>query len=270
MGFRGIIIAFCFSAAIFQLASAAPPAWEKTVTSPQRGPFRNPRPIIATYNFGWNDLVAATAEIQFGRSGGDLRLLGSGQTVGLVRALWKFDVQHRALADAASLRPLSMHQVDEVRGKTVVTDLTFTGDSVARVRTASNSKKKPKPKSFTFAGGVFDMHSALLFLRSQPLRQGDVYRVVVYPATNAFLVTLAVVERAPVTVAAGTYPAIKLEVKMSKIGKERELEPHKKFRDASVWVSDDVDRLLLRVEASIFVGKVFTELQSVRFPVAQP
>ncbi len=58
-------------------------------------------------------------------------------------------------------------------------------------------------------------------------------------------------------------------MQLSKIGKKRELEPHKKFRRASVWISDDSDRLLLRVEASIFVGKVFTELQSVRFPEAK-
>jgi hypothetical protein len=63
----------------------------------------------------------------------------------------------------------------------------------------------------------------------------------------------------------GTFSAIKLDLQLNKIGKKRELEPHKKFRRASIWVSDDSDRLLLRVQASIFVGKVFAELQSVRF-----
>ena len=110
------------------------------------------------------------------------------------------------------------------------------------------------------------MHSALLYLRSQPLREGEVYRVVVYPATSAYLATLTVVAREPITIAAGTYPAIKLDVQLNKIGRKYELEPHKKFRHASVWISDDADRLLLRIEASIFIGKVFAELQSVRFP----
>ena len=158
-----------------------------------------------------------------------------------------------------------MHQVDQVRSKTVTTDLTFARDSVERIRTDTKTHKIPKPKSFSFAGGVFDMHSALLYLRSQALREGDVYRVVVYPATNPYLATLTVSARETITVGAGTYPAIKLDVQLSKIGKELELEPHKKFRRASVWLSDDPDRLLLRIEASIFVGKVFTELQSVRF-----
>ena len=113
------------------------------------------------------------------------------------------------------------------------------------------------------------MHSTMLYLRSQPLRDGDVYRLVVYPATSPYLATLTVADRSSITIAAGTYPALKLDLQLSKIGKEGELEPHKKFRHASLWVSDDSDRILLRVEASIFVGTVFAELQSITFPERQ-
>ncbi|HEY3662590.1 MAG TPA: DUF3108 domain-containing protein [Chthoniobacterales bacterium] len=245
---------------------AAAPDWEKTVTTLPRGNFPNPRPLVATYNFGWNEVVAANAEIRFDKSGDQLQLQAAGGTVGVVRALWRFDTHYRALADATTLRPISMHQVDELRSKTVTTDITFKRDSLERVRTDTKANKTPKPKNFSFAGGVFDMHSALLYLRSQALHEGDVYRVVVYPATSPYLVTLTVTGREPITIAAGSYPAIKLDVQLHKIGKKNELEPHRKFRRASVWISDDSDRLLLRIEASIFVGKVFTELQSVRFP----
>ncbi|CAN5352648.1 hypothetical protein BH20VER3_BH20VER3_22630 [soil metagenome] len=263
-------IAIGFGASLLQLTALAapPPDWEKSVSLQPRGDFPNPRPLVATYNFGWNELVAATAEIRFDRNGERLQLQGSGETIGIVRALWKFDVRHRALADAATLHPIRMHQVDQVRGKTVTTDVVFDRNSLERIRTDTKSKKRPKPKTFSFAAGVFDMHSALLYLRSQSLRAGDVYRVVVYPATSPYLATLTVVGREPTTTAAGSYPATKLDVQLNKIGKKHVLEPHKKFRQASVWISDDPDRLLLRVEASIFVGKVFAELQSVRFPAA--
>ncbi len=261
------MIEIAFGIGLLQLAAGAspPPDWVKTVTLRPRGDFPNPRPLVALYNFGWNEVVAANAEIRFDKSGANLQLEGKGETMGVVRALWKFNVRHRSLADATTLRPISMHQVDEVRGKTVTTDVTFSGNSLERIRTDTKSKKKPEPKGFSFPGGIFDMHSALLYLRSQPLQAGDVYRIVVYPATSPYLVTLTVAAREPVTVAAGPYAGIKIDVQLNKIGKNRVLEPHKKFRQASVWVSDDPDRLLLRVEASVFVGKVFAELQSVRF-----
>ena len=64
---------------------------------------------------------------------------------------------------------------------------------------------------------------------------------------------------------AGTYNAIKLDLQLERINKRLELEPHRKFRRATIWVSDDADRLLLRIEAQIFVGTVFAELQSAHF-----
>jgi hypothetical protein len=54
-------------------------------------------------------------------------------------------------------------------------------------------------------------------------------------------------------------------LQLKRIGKHLELEPHRKFHRATIWVSDDADRLLLRIEAQIFVGTVWAELQSVHF-----
>jgi hypothetical protein len=107
-------------------------------------------------------------------------------------------------------------------------------------------------------------------LRSQPLRKGSVYRVVVYPATNAYLATVSVVGREKISVHAGAFNAIKLDLKLKRIGKHLELEPHRKFRRATIWVSDDAQRLLLRIEAQIFVGTVFAELQSLQFDGHRP
>jgi hypothetical protein len=174
-------------------------------------------------------------------------------------------VQHRAVADAATLRPILMHQVDETRHKIITTDLAFNQQGVVRIRTDNKAKKPPKPKSFS-CPGLFDLHTALLFIRSQPLTDGSVQRLAVYPETNAYLATVTVVAHESITVGPGVYKAIKLDLQLSKIGKQRELEPHRKFKRASVWLSDDSDRLLLRIEAGVFVGTVFANLQTVEFP----
>ena len=44
-----------------------------------------------------------------------------------------------------------------------------------------------------------------------------------------------------------------------------ELQPHAKFKRAYIWLSDDPDRLVLRVQADIFVGSVWAELEKVSF-----
>jgi hypothetical protein len=240
--------------------------WESSVTTGRPGPFPPPRSLVATYHFGWAGITAATAEAHFTKVGGDqFQLDGTGHTIGLVRALWKMDVKHHAIADAARLRPLEMEQTENVRSKKIVTKLAFTDSGVTRTRIETKrGVTVPSTKQFNFPS-LFDLHSSLLYLRSQTLRDRSVQRIVVYPANSAYLATVTVSGREKISVPAGTFNAIELDLQLNKVGKKGNLEPHRKFRRASIWVSDDADRLLLRIEAQIFVGTVFAELQSVRF-----
>jgi len=146
--------------------------------------------------------------------------------------------------------------------------LKFSDAGVTSTRTEANRPKSPS-KNFALEN-LNDLHSALLYLRSQPLRDGSVFRLAVYPANSAYVATITVIGHERVKVHAGTYSAIKLDLRLQRINKKNQLEPHRKFKRATAWVSDDNDRLLLRVEAQIFVGTIATEIQSVRFdqPVA--
>ena len=245
--------------------------WEATVSKDPPGNFPELRPLRASYHFGWSGFTAATGEVHFSKpSANKFQLDGTGRTVGFVRALWKLDVNHHAVANADTLRPIETQQSENYRSKKVFTRLTFTNSGVTRARTeGEGGAAGTKTRQLSFPN-LFDLHSAMLYLRSQSLRDRSVYRVVTYPATNAYLATVTVVGREKISVRAGTYNAIKLDLQLKRIGKHLELEPHRKFRRATIWVSDDAERLLLRIEAQVFVGTVFAELQSVRFDDARP
>ncbi len=241
--------------------------WRTTITESPPGSFPLPRSLHANYRFGWSGFTAATAEVNFANlSDARLRVEGTGQTVGLVRALWKMDVSLMALANARTLRPIETKQIETGRSKKTSTDLTFDAKGVTRLR--SQREAVPTQTRFDFPN-LFDLQSALLYLRSQPLAGQDVLRIVVYPTTSPYFATITVLGREKISVGARSYDAIKLDLKMSKIGKNGELEPHRKFRRATGWISDDANRLLLRVNAQIFVGTVFVELESVRFDEAK-
>ena len=74
--------------------------------------------------------------------------------------------------------------------------------------------------------------------------------------------------RSQVRVRAGEFPAIECSVALEKINKYGELEPRKGFKSAHAWLSDDADRLLIKVEAQVFVGSVTLELEKVSFASA--
>ena len=239
--------------------------WEATLSKDPAGNFPELRPLRASYRFGWSGLTAATGDVHFTKPSEDkLQLDGTGRTIGLVRALWKFDVNYRAVANPGTLRPVETEQSESYRSKKIVTHLTFTNNGVTRMRTEGKGGAESKTRQFNFPN-LFDLFSAMLYLRSQPLKDRSVYRVVAYPATNAYFATVTVIGREKISVRARNYSAIKLDLQLKRIGKRHQLEPHRKFRRATIWVSDDAERLLLRIEAQVFVGTVFAELQSVTF-----
>jgi Protein of unknown function (DUF3108) len=239
--------------------------WEATLSKDPVGNFPELRSLRASYRFGWSGLTAATGDVHFTKPAENkFQLDGTGRTIGFVRALFKLDVSYQAIAGAETLRPIETRQTESYRSKKIVTHLTFTNNGVTRARTEGKGAAEAKTRQFNFPN-LFDLFSAMLYLRSQPLKDRSVYRVVAYPATNAYLATVTVVGREKISVHAGSYSAIKLDLGLKRIGKHRQLEPHRKFRRAMIWVSDDAERLLLRIEAQIFVGTVFAELQSVSF-----
>ena len=222
----------------------------------------------AKYGFGWSGFPCATAEIRLNKAGNErLQLEVTARTAGLVRALWKFDATHTSMVNAGSLHPISVRQVENDRGKKIVTELSFASGGVV-----SNVTETPGPETkirrFDFPH-LFDLQSALLYLRSQSLQERSVQRIVVFSATDPYLATVTVLGRERVTIPAGTYNAIKFDLQLNRI-KDGQLQPHRKFRRANVWLSDDPDRLLLKIEAQVFIGSVFCELQSVDFETPKP
>jgi hypothetical protein len=240
--------------------------WDATLSKDPPGDFPDLRPLRASYRFGWSGLTAATGDVHFTKpSENRFQLDGTGRTIGLVRALWKLDVNYRAVANAQTLRPIETQQTESYRSKKIATHLTFTNSGVTRARTeGEGGSARTKTRQFNFSN-LFDLFSAMLYVRSQPLRDRSIYRVVAYPATNAYLAIITVMGREKIALHAETYSAIKLDLQLKRIGKHLELEPHRKFRRATIWVSDDAQRLLLRIEAQVFVGTVFAELESVHF-----
>jgi hypothetical protein len=238
--------------------------WASTLTHDARGNFPDLRPGHATYVYGWSGITAATSEVSF-RPGEQQTFVleAKGRTVGLARILWRFDLSYRSVVNAQTLRPLETHQVETARGKRIETTLKFSDEGVDSRRLEGN-RATPTVKDFALEN-LYDLQSVFVYLRSQPLRDHSVYRMAVYPANSAYVATVTVLGREHLRVRPGNYNAIKMNLNLQRVNKKNELEPHRKFKRATIWLSDDNDRVILRIESQIFVGTVTAELQSIRF-----
>lgn len=235
-------------------------AWQEELT-PGPGPFPALRPFRAHYKFGWALVSAAEANFDYSTDkNGPARLEMSARSTGPVRVTWRMDATHTATMDPVTLRPISVRQTEVYRSGKLSTKLDFTQTGVSRLR-ESEPPDGPPPKTKTFDfPNLLDLHSSLHFIRSQRMKPGDVYKMAVYPATSPYLAQVNVAGRQQLKVDGRFRPTLRLDLKLWQIEKDLALSPHQKFKRASVWISDDENRLPLRIETEIFVGKVWAEL----------
>jgi hypothetical protein len=241
------------------------PDWIGSLTS-DKGPgnFTAPPSMRLTYRFGWSGIQAATADIHFfSPTRNTFEVEASGGTSGFPRTLFRLDIYHQATGNIVTLRPIHFFQEEKYRKETVKTNVDFEPDQVTGLREKFPSDHPSKPNVFKF-GPVFDMTTALLWVRSQPLADGDTESIVVWASNAPYLATVKVIGRDTIKIDGQKQNAIKLDLALKKIDKKMQLKDHKLFRGGRGWLSDDDKRIPLRIEADIFIGYVFAELESVQ------
>jgi hypothetical protein len=241
------------------------PDWIGSLTS-DKGPgdFTAPPSMRLAYRFGWSGIQAATADIHFfSPTRNTFEVEASGATSGFPRTLFRLDIYHQATGNKVTLRPIHFFQEEKYRLETVKTNVNFEPDQVTGLREKFPSDHPSKPNVFKFSP-VFDMTTALLWVRSQPLADGDTESIVVWASNAPYLATVKVIGRDTIKIDGQKQNAIKLDLALKKIDKKMQLKDHKLFRGGRGWLSDDDKRIPLRIEADIFIGYVFAELESVQ------
>lgn len=254
-------------------APKSPPAaaarWLGRVNAGEPGTFPLPRSFSATYHVNWGGVEAAQVESRYTapEDGGDTRLFVRANTTGVARSLYTLDATHLSVVNARTLHPVRLEQSEDASGKRATSHVEFLPGEAVRTGLNTSSKKgkeTAKPRHYPYPG-LYDMNSALLYLRSLPMNNGDERTVALMTATGPYLATIKVVGRGRVRVGAGEFPAIECSLALEKINKNGELEPRKGFKSARAWLSDDANRLLVKAEAQIFIGSVTLELEKVSF-----
>ena len=237
------------------------PGWREQVATLGSGPFPAPPALDTRYVFGWSGIEAAEARTTL-RRGADGVWTGTvtGGTKGWARSLYKLDAEYRTEVSEKDWRSLQTRQTEKYRAYRTDEKAEFLPGGVRSWRESTKAgAKKPKWRNF-YVEGIRDIAGALLLARSQPLRDGDVVRLAVFPGEWMYLVTARVEKREKINVLGERRAAIRASLGIESIEKDYSLKPHQKFQRGTVWVSDDELRIPLRIEVKVFIGSVFAEL----------
>jgi hypothetical protein len=132
-------------------------------------------------------------------------------------------------------------------------------ETQSTTRSAGSGKIKVGNRTFTHPT-VFDIFSAMLHIRSQPLAKGDRIHLVVQAGDQPYLLRVRCLGRET----HDGRKTIKLAASLKKIDRDTlELKEYKKLKnEATIWLSDDKDRVPLELRADIFWGDVRAVLTS--------
>ncbi len=162
--------------------------------------------------------------------------------------------------DVDTGRPLSLETVVENGDKTTTASAKFTG-SVVDVTYVRTGDKAPKTTKIDFGKvTVHDAHSAMAQLRGWKGTRGEVRTVYVIGGRRLWRVDVTYTGESTIGSALGNRRAVEYTGMSYRARGDLTLESDKPTRTFAVWLSDDADRVPLKVVASTELGDIVMDL----------
>ena len=250
------------------LGSTAFADWKSEVTPAKLGPHPKLAPQEFEYRLSWKGMVdAGKLTFTFGKAEpkfpSDYAVRVSGGSTGLAAKLYHNKVALFSRLDPATLRPRMAVGVQDEGDEVNTTRTTWQGPLVRSEQTttiAKNGKAATVDSEFRFTP-VHDISSAMLHVRSQKLDNGDTLVLPLLPFNRPYLMRIQVLGREQF---AGR-DTIKLSVGLQKIDPaSNTLLPYKKLKSATLWLSDDANRIPVELRSEVFIGDVRMTLAGAR------
>ena len=256
---RNFLTSVIFAFALISESFAAP-AWESILTPAKLGPQPRIAPCRLDYQASWKGLLnAGEFHLEFGNpanaKSGSYVVNSTGKSLGAAASFYTYSHWFWSELDPSSLRPRLFHTVEDLDDRRVTHSVLYNGSGVACTQTthiSASGLEYSNTHKFGYTP-VHDIFSSMLFVRSQTLDDGVTLAFVVQPGETPHLVKAYVEGR---DIHDGRN-AIRMDISMQKIDPgSMTLLPYKKLKKATLWLSDDKDRIPLEIRAEVFIGDV--------------
>ncbi|MFO0575000.1 MAG: DUF3108 domain-containing protein [Polyangia bacterium] len=187
-----------------------------------------------------------------------IHVVGEGEAVGFAKALTGLHEDYRLVLDAGTLLPRHM-QFNETGMRTRTATLTMTGKKIDITVKRPDSERRVIA---TMPSEPVEPVAVLLMLRAARLKDGDKLDLTFIDGAAFYQGTIEVVGREEIRTAIGARAAIKLACRGERINEFGQKVPNRPVRQGTVWVSDDAERLPLRIEGESELGRAEFALTS--------
>ncbi len=250
----------CLSLMVCGMSSAAEPRWSSKVKPFAKSEFPEIRPITLNYSMSWNGTInSGRVTMVLGKEHKNAKSLflmqAYGRSTGVAGAAFPYSFVYNSFTRKGTNQPIVFISQETDRNEVTHVKNTHHIDKVKHTRvdkTLAGKVTKKREHEFRHRN-LHDPLSAMLYLRGQPLKNGDVVHLALHPFRSPQYAKVTVLGREEHR----GFPCIKLDLKIENIDKKtKQLEPYKKLKKATLWISDDLDRILVELRSKVFIGDV--------------
>lgn len=210
-------------------------------------------------HYGFVNAGYATLEVKEAVKGNKkiYHAVGKGYTVGMSRFFFKVDDNYESYFDKETNKPFQFVRKIDEGGYTKNQEGFFNQDAN---KVVVKDYKKNTEKTFPVTENVQDIISTFYFLRNHPnidkLKVGESIVVDMFFDDEIFKFKLKFIGRENLKTKFGTAPTMIFRpvVQSGRVFKEEE--------SLTVWISDDDNKMPLRIKASLAVGSIKADLDS--------
>jgi len=246
---------------LMPVSATAAPEWRKELNSPNAGTHPALKPTALDYRLSWRGTINA-GKLRMEIDPPDAKKTGrsvirsSAESTGAAARLYPYSHHFWAEIQPRTLKPVFFQGKETDRRETATTRVRYFPDRVeSHEHSVAKRGGKVTTKNITFHHrDVHNIFSALLHIRSQDLSAGKKYTILCQPFDNPYLVTV----QSHGAEDHNGRSAIRCTVSMRKINRDTlKLEEYKKLRrPATLWLTNDADRVILELRAAVFIGDV--------------
>ena len=181
-------------------------------------------------------------------------------TAGAAALIKKISDEATTVIDVETGRPLSLETVVEQGDKRITASAKFTGNT-ATVTYQRTGDAKPNTAVLNFgAATVHDAHTAMAQLRGWKGAKGQTRTVFVVGGRRLWRIDVTYAGEETIGGALGNRRAIVFDGKSYRARNNMTVESDKPSRTFKVWLSDDADRVPIKVTASTELGDIAMDL----------
>jgi len=211
-----------------------------------------------TYTVSWERIPAATVKVNIESNGPNYKVNVSAKTYSGIDLLYKLRYKAEGLLSGIDLTPVKTLIEERENSRVKTAQITFHDSGL--IETVRETKgKDTKVLNFVSDNFTLDPFSAAFIARGLDWKLGDSKEFDTFNGKSRYLITLTAVDKKMVKLNGESREVWVISPQVKNLVRP---DADKKLREAKIYVTADEKREILKIESSVFIGTVYTEMDS--------